>query len=108
MTAPVPGRAVEDAHLEVGEVDPVELRVARADGGPQRGVEGVDRAVALGRGDDPLAVDVHLHGGLGDEGSRSGSSSAMTRIDSTVKKSCSQPAARRMSSSSEASAASKW
>ena len=35
-------------------------------------------------------------------------SSVITRIDSTRKKSCSQPAARRISSSSEASAASKW
>ncbi len=37
-----------------------------------------------------------------------GSSSVMTRIDSTEKYSCSQPAARRMRSSSDASAASKW
>ena len=37
-----------------------------------------------------------------------GSSSVMTRMLSTRKKSCSQPAARRISSSSEASAASKW
>ena len=37
-----------------------------------------------------------------------GSSSVITRIDSTRKNSCSQPSALRMSSSSEASAASKW
>ena len=37
-----------------------------------------------------------------------GSSSVITRMLSTLKKSCSQPAARRISSSSEASAASKW
>ena len=37
-----------------------------------------------------------------------GSSSVITRIASTVKNSCSQPVARRISSSSEASAASKW
>ena len=35
-------------------------------------------------------------------------SSVMTRIDSTRNHDCSQPAARRMSSSSDASAASKW
>ena len=37
-----------------------------------------------------------------------GSSSVMTRMLSTLKNSCSQPVARRISSSSEASAASKW
>ena len=36
------------------------------------------------------------------------SSSVMTRIDSTSKNGCDQPVARRMSSSSDASAASKW
>ena len=32
-------RAVEDAHLVVGEVDAVELRVAAAERGPQRVVD---------------------------------------------------------------------
>src|SRR3954452_21166957 len=62
------GGAVDDADLEVHEVDPVELRVAGRDGGTEGAVDGIDGTVALGRGDDALAVDVHLHRGLGEEG----------------------------------------
>ncbi len=49
---------------------PAELRVAALDGHPQGRVERVDRAVALGGADDPLAAHVHLHGGLGGEALR--------------------------------------
>ena len=113
MTAPVAVRPVEDADLVVGQVDPVEPGVAGADRGPQGGVDGVDRPVALGDlhvtlgVGRPVARHPHLDGGLGREVPL-GSSSVITRIDSTRKNSCSLPPARRMSSSSEASAASKW
>ena len=57
--------AVEDADLVVDEVDVVEDRVERAERLAQRGVEGVDRAVAVGRGVEDLAVDLDLDGRLG-------------------------------------------
>ena len=64
-------RSVEDAHLVVGEVDVGELRQHRADGSAQRGVDRVDRAVALGNPDASLGVvalaDPDLHGRLGRE-----------------------------------------
>ena len=67
-------RPVEDADLVVGQVDAVELGVADADRGPQRGVDGVDRAVALGGVDVALGVGPalaarhpHLDRGLGGE-----------------------------------------
>ena len=59
--------AVEDAHLEVGEVDPLERRVGAVEGGPQRLVDGVDRAVALGGLDVALVADPHLDRRLGAE-----------------------------------------
>ena len=57
--------AVEDAHLVVDEVDGVELRVERAERLAQRGVERVDRAVAVGRRVQHLAVDLDLDRRLG-------------------------------------------
>ena len=56
---------VEHPHPVVGQVDAIEGRELGPDGAAQRGVEGVDRAVALGGGDDPLPSDVDLHRGLG-------------------------------------------
>src|ERR671920_1520565 len=47
---------VEYADLVVGEVDLFQLRIVRPDGLPQRLVERVDRTVALGGGDYPLAA----------------------------------------------------
>ena len=68
---PGPGRgrrpAVEDAHLVVDEVDVVDARVERAERLAQRGVEGVDRAVAVGRGVEDLAVDLDLDRRLGQQ-----------------------------------------
>ena len=68
---PGPGRgrrvAVEDAHLVVDEVDVVDARVERAERLAQRGVEGVDRAVAVGGGVQDLAVDLDLDRRLGEE-----------------------------------------
>src|SRR5690606_29290664 len=40
---------VEDAHLVVGQMDASELRVRTLDGSAQRGVDRVDRSVALRR-----------------------------------------------------------
>ena len=57
--------AVEDAHLVVDEVDVVEHRVERAERLAQGGVEGVDRAVAVGRGVEHLAVHLDLDRRLG-------------------------------------------
>ena len=59
--------AVEDAHLVVDQVDVVELRVERAERLAQRGVERVDRAVAVGGGVQHLAVDLDLDGRLGQQ-----------------------------------------
>ena len=59
--------AVEDAHLVVDEVDVVDRRVERAERLAQRGVERVDRAVAVGRGVQDLAVDLHLDRRLGEQ-----------------------------------------
>ena len=64
VTAPVPDDGVEHADLEVGQMQPGQLRVGRADRLAQRGVEGVDRAVALGGGEHALVADVDLDGRL--------------------------------------------
>ena len=61
------GVAVEDAHLVVDEVDGVELRVERPQRLAQRAVERIDRAVAVGRGVEHLAVHLDLDGRLGEE-----------------------------------------
>ena len=65
VTAPVPLRLVEDAHLEVDELDVAQVRVALADRLAQRLVERVHRAVALGRAHVALAVDPDLDRRLG-------------------------------------------
>ncbi len=71
MIDPGPGRgrrpAVEDAHLVVDQVDVVDARVERPERLAQRGVEGVDRAVAVGGGVEDLAVDLDLDGRLGQQ-----------------------------------------
>ena len=59
--------AVEDAHLVVDEVHRLELRVERRERLAQRGVERVDRAVAVGRGVEDLALDLDLDGRLGQQ-----------------------------------------
>ena len=51
---------VEDADLEVDELDVLQVRVDLADRVAQRAVERVDRAVALGRAHVALAVDPDL------------------------------------------------
>ena len=56
VTAPVPLRLVEDADLEVDELDVAQVRVALADRDAQRLVERVDRAVALGGAHVALAA----------------------------------------------------
>src|ERR687895_2999583 len=56
---------VENAHLEVHELDVAQVRVALADGVAQRLVERVDRAVPLRGPDVALAVDPDLDRGLG-------------------------------------------
>ena len=56
---------VEDADLVVDELDVPQVRVDLADRVAQRGVERVDRAVALGGADVALAVDPDLDRRLG-------------------------------------------
>jgi hypothetical protein len=56
---------VEDADLVVDELDVGEVRVDLGDRRAQRGVQGVDRAVALGGAHVALAVDPDLDGRLG-------------------------------------------
>ena len=51
------GAAVEDAHPVVGELEPLDIALILAEVLAQRDVEGIDRAVALGGGDQILAVD---------------------------------------------------
>ena len=67
VRAAVAGRAVEDAHLVVDEVDRVEHRVERPQRLAQRAVERVDRAVAVGGGVQHLAVDLDLDRRLGEQ-----------------------------------------
>src|SRR5215211_1162472 len=57
---------VEDAHLVVGELDVGEVRVAIENRPAKRGVQRVDRSVALGRTQVALAVDPDLDRRLGD------------------------------------------
>ena len=107
---PGPLAGVEDPYPVVDQVDGGELGEVRADGLAQGRVEGVDRAVALGRGQhaarrrrgpSPWLRSVWRP--------RSANCwSAMTRNDSSSKNSGSHPVARRSSSSSEPSATSKW
>ena len=59
--------AVEDPDLVVVQVDVVELRVERPERLAERRVERVDRAVAVGRGVEDLAVDLDLDRRLGEE-----------------------------------------
>ena len=58
-------RLVEDADLEVDELDVAQVRVDLADRVAQRAVERVDRAVALGGAHVALAVDPDLDRRLG-------------------------------------------
>ena len=58
-------RLVEDADLEVDELDVLQVRVDLADRVAQRAVERVDRAVALGGAHVALAVDPDLDRRLG-------------------------------------------
>ena len=59
--------AVEDADLVVHQVDGVELRVEGAERLAQSGVQGVDRAVAVGGGVEHLARDLDLDRSLGEQ-----------------------------------------
>src|SRR5512133_3547619 len=54
------GRRVQDADLEVGQPDVLDLRVAPGERLAERRVERVDGAVPLGRGVEHLAVHLHL------------------------------------------------
>src|SRR6266849_6515270 len=54
----------QDAHLVIGEADLLELREGRDERVPQRAVEGVHRAVALGHRHQGLAADIDLDGRL--------------------------------------------
>ena len=124
-------RSVEDAHPVVGQMHVAQLAEVRLDGEAERGVEGVDGPVALGGGDDTLVADVDLDRRLGRElaGRRPGvdergrlareavarrpsaRQSVITRNDSILNRSPSArpaPAAARIKSSSDPSAASKW
>ena len=65
VTAVVPLALVEDAHLEVDEVDVAQVGVDFADRRAQRGVERVDRAVALRGAHVALAVEPDLDRRLG-------------------------------------------
>ena len=56
---------VEDADLVVDELDVAQVRQALADRGPQRAVERVHRAVALGRAHEALGADPELDRRLG-------------------------------------------
>ena len=57
-------RALQDADLVVDQLQLGELRVDPLQAHAQRPVQRVDRAVALGGGDDPLALGPQLHGRL--------------------------------------------
>ena len=97
---------VEDAHLVVGQLDVGEVRVAVGDRRPQRPVERVDRAVALGDLDVALAVDHDLDRRLGLDPAvlalLGGDAEALQLEERLVD----LPASRRSSSSNEACAAS--
>ena len=70
VRAAVADARIDDAHLVVVQVDGVEHGVERAEGLAQRGVEGVDRAVALRRRVQRLAVDLDLDRRLGAQRAR--------------------------------------
>src|SRR6185312_2045618 len=63
---PGPVRALQDADLVVGQLEPGQLRVEPLQREAQGVVERVDRPVALAGGHDPLALGPELHGGLAD------------------------------------------
>ncbi len=65
VMAPVAVALVEDADLVVHELDLAEVRVDHRDGAAQRGVEGVDGAVALRGAHVALPVDPDLDRRLG-------------------------------------------
>ena len=67
VTDPVPFADVENAHPVVGQMHVAQLAEVRLDGEAERGVEGVDRPVALGGGDDTLVADMDLDRCLGRE-----------------------------------------
>ncbi len=67
VRAAVAASPVEDPDLVVDQVDRVELRVEGAERLAQRGIEGVDRAVSVGRRVEHLAVDLDLDRRLGQE-----------------------------------------
>src|SRR5450759_35747 len=56
---------VKHAHLVVGQLDVLQRREAPADGDPDGAVERVNRAVALGGGDEPPSAAVYLDRRLG-------------------------------------------
>src|SRR5690606_13196351 len=58
--------AVEDAHLEVDQLEILDPVLVAAEVLAQRRVERVDRAVALRNRHQRLAIDVDLDHGLGD------------------------------------------
>src|ERR1700685_672594 len=98
---PGAGRALQDADLEVGQLQGGELGEGLLEGRPERPVERVDRAVALADGDDPPAPSVTV------SPPESAGCSTITRQDSTVKCRLRSPASSSRSSSSKlASAAS--
>ena len=67
VRAAVAASAVEDADLVVDEVDLVDARVERPERLAQRGIERVDRPVAVGGGVQDLAVHLHLDRRLGQQ-----------------------------------------
>ena len=58
--------AIEDTHLVVDKFEIIDIALVLAEVLAQRHVERVDRAIALARIDEGLAVDLHLDHGLGD------------------------------------------
>src|SRR6266566_4851555 len=102
-----PVRALQDADLVVGQLQPGQLRVEPLQREAQGVVERVDRPVALAGGHDPLALGLQLHGGLADHlAARAPLDDDAPRLDLEV----AQPlpaSSSRSSSSKEASAASK-
>ena len=98
----------EQADLEVRQLDVREPRPRRRERRAQGGVEGVDRAVALARRDDPLAVDDELDRRLGDDLAAAVLDQHPVRLEREREHGpvVGRPSAERMSSSSEASAAS--
>src|SRR5437868_15331960 len=59
-------RPLQDTDLVVDQLQPRELGVEASERDTERVVQGVDGAIALTRGDDPLALGVQFDGGLAD------------------------------------------